>query len=179
MRKAYYFHGNIFKFLFKKNRCPWCDGLLSKKINHKIVNSKSQEADKYSELYGTIDGGHIVGNFDSDIRHHVFYCGTCDKEIEHKTLFSYEKTKKNISRLIDTANEKGIEMEVQYLDKEDNEIKKENKNFFSKVLISLVINESKIEKVCYIACKYPTYEQAIYFKKTSDFRDVREILKKG
>ena len=124
MRKAYYFHGNIIKFLFTKHHCPWCDSLLSKKMNHKIVNSKSVEAEKYSDLYDTIDGGYIIGNFESDIRHHVFYCETCDKEIEHKTLFSYEITKKHISRLIDTAIKKRIEMEVHYLDKDDNEIKK-------------------------------------------------------
>lgn len=147
-------------------------------MNHKIVNSKSKEAQNYSELYGTIDGGYIIGKFDSDIRHHVFYCGTCDKEIEHKTLFSYEKTKKNISRLVDIAKNKRIEMEVHYLDKDDNEIKKEDKDFFNKVIISIVVNETKMEKVCYIACKYPTYEQAMYFKKTEDLNDVKEILKK-
>lgn len=178
MRKAYYFHGNIIKFLFKKHYCPWCDNLLSKKLNHKIVNSNSKEAKKYERLYSSTDGGSIIGNFDSNIRHHLFYCGTCDKEIEHKTLFSYEKTKKKISKLINIAKNKSIEMEVYYLDKDDKEIKKGDKDFFDKVLISLVVNEKKIEKVCYIACKYPTYEEATYFKATEHFREVKDMLKK-
>lgn len=178
MRKAYYFHGNIIKFLFKKHYCPWCDSILSKKLNHKIVNSNSEEAKKYERLYSSTDGGSIIGTFDSDIRHHLFYCGTCDKEIEHKTLFSYEKTKKKISKLNNIAKNKSIEMEIYYLDKDDKEIKKEDRDFFNKVLISLVIDERKIEKVCYIACKYPTYEEATYFKATEHLRQVKNMLKK-
>lgn len=178
MRKAYYFHGNIIKFLFRKNYCPWCDSLLSKKIHHKIINSKSDESEKYSELYSTFDSGHILGNFDSDIRHHIFYCKICNKEIEHKTLFSYEKAKKKLSKLIETAKNKKIEFEVRYFDKDDHEIKKEDKVFFHKVLVSLVINKTKIEKVCYIACKYPIYEQYMYFKATKDFKEIKNILRR-
>lgn len=44
--------------------------------------------------------------------------------------------------------------------------------------MTLVIDNTKVEKVCYIACKYPTYEQATYFKATEDLRDVKEFLKK-
>jgi len=178
MRKSYYFHGNIIKFLFIKHYCPWCGNLLSKKPNHRMLNSNSEEAKKYESLYSSTDGGSIIGNFDSDIRHHLFYCGTCDKEIEHKTLFSYQRTKKDISKLINIAKNKSIEMEICYLDKDDKEIKKEDRVFFDKVLISLVVNEKKIEKLCYIACKYPTYEEATYFKATEHLSGVKDMLKR-
>lgn len=177
MRKAYYFHGNIIKFLFKKHYCPWCDDLLSKKMNHKIINSNSEETKKYERLYSSTDGGSIIGNFDSDIRHHVFYCDTCNREIEHKTLFSYKKTKKQITKLIKIAKINSIEMEVKYLDKDNKEIKKEDKEFFDKVLISLIINGKNIEKVCYIACKYLYYEQARYFKSTEHLKFVKSVLR--
>lgn len=178
MRKAYYFHGNIIKFLFKKHYCPWCDNLLSKKMNHKIINSNSEEVQKYERLYSSTDGGSIIGNFDSDIRHHIFYCDTCNREIEHKTLFSYQKTKKEISKLIKISKVNSIEMEVNYLDKDDKKIKKEDKKFFDKVLISLIVDQTKIEKACYVACKYPTYEQATYFIATSNLRNIKEMLKR-
>ena len=76
------------------------------------------------------------------------------------------------------AKNKSIEMGIYYLDKDDKEIKKEDRDFFNKVSISLVINEKKIEKICYIACKYRTYEEATYFKATEHLREVKDMLKK-
>lgn len=177
MKKAYYFHGNIIKFLFKKHYCPWCDNLLSKKLNHKIVNSNSEEAKKYKSLYSSTDGGSIIGNFDSDIRHHLFYCGSCDKEIEHKTLFSYEKVMAKISQIIELARSKNKDLHILYYDEYEKIVNLEDKIFFNKAVIAFKMNGSYVERVCFIALKNQNYEQAVYYKSTDHLKDIIKILR--
>lgn len=178
MRRAYYFNGNIIKFVFRKHHCPWCNTLLLKKLDHRIINSNSEEAKPYSSLFIGTDGVSLIGDFDTDIRHHIFHCSNCDKEIEHRTLFSYYKVKKIISKLRIKAKNKSILLKETYLDKADNEIGNEQREFFDKVLITLIISERIINKICFVADKYKKFEQATYFKSTGNLKEVKRILQR-
>jgi len=73
--------------------------LLALKNSHRIVNSKSEEAKKYRSLFEDSDGA-LIGNFNSDIIHKVFYCRKCNTEVESKTLFSYQKVIKSLEKLL-------------------------------------------------------------------------------
>ena len=103
MRKAYYFHGNPIRFYCKKHNCPICNRLLKIIMHHKIINSKSDEVEKYSSLFDYGEG-RLMGNFDCDIRHKIFYCAHCRLEIEKMTQFTYEDMLKKIKTFLMSQN---------------------------------------------------------------------------
>lgn len=113
MRKAYYFHGNPIRFYCKKHNCPICGRKLKIIMHHKIVNSKSDEVEKYYSLFNYGEG-RVIGNFDCDVRHKIFYCAKCNLEIEKKTVFTYEDMMKKINNIL-KFSKLNITVELKYL----------------------------------------------------------------
>lgn len=176
MRKAYYFHGNPIKFYLCRNYCPICNIVLTKKFSHKIINSKTEEAYEYASIFSDIDGGRLIGNFDSDIIHKVFYCNNCNLEIEQKTLFSYRNMERQILKIKKRANLKKYKFTEMYL---NNDIVIEKSNFIemNKVMIKLLKNETEFIEICFISQNRKIFEQAKYFKPTSGFNKIKKLIK--
>ena len=167
-RKCYYFYGNPIRFFFGNNRCPICNAKLTKRINHKIVNSYSEEADLYAHFFEDLNGDRLLKKFDCDIKHKVFFCGDCNLEIEKKTLFSYDKVKKQLDKLQKKADRKKTKLNIVYLYDSNSK----DQNFINIDMIAAKFSNKKgeFEKIIFLAKRRQKYEQAKYFEPTTDLK---------
>lgn len=179
MWKAYYFHGNPIRFYFKKHNCPICDRKLKIIMNHKIFNSKSTEANKYSDLFDCGDGS-LFGDFYCDISHKVFYCTQCKLEIEKKTLFTYEDMIKKINNILNLSKSNHI-IELKYLLDDGNLVLKvDNPLKIKKVIIYITkIEDNSIFIFTIFDSKYKeNYAEEKFFFQTKEYKKVIKTVKK-
>lgn len=167
-KKQYYFYGNPIKFFFGNNCCPLCDTKLKRKMHHKVINSYSEEADRYAHFFENLNGERLLKKFDCDIKHKVFYCGHCDLEIEKKTLYSYIKAKRQIEKLQKKADRRRTYLEIIYV--YDDLSKGKNFTNIDMIIAKFSNKRGNFEKIIYLAKKRQKYEQAKYFEPTKDLK---------
>ena len=137
-------------------------------MNHKIVNSYSEEADLYAHFFEDINGDRLSKKFDCDIKHKVFFCTHCNLEIEKKTLFSYNKVKKQLERLRKKAERKKTKLDIVYL--YDSDSKDQNFINIDTIIAKFSNQKGEFEKIIFLAEKRQKYEQAKYFEPTTDLK---------
>lgn len=167
-KKQYYFYGNPIKFFLFNHHCPICNTKLAKRMNHKLVNSYSEEADLYAHFFEDINGDRLSKKFDCDIKHKVFFCTHCNLEIEKKTLFSYNKVKKQLERLQKKAEHKKTKLDIVYL--YDSDSKDQNFINIDTIIAKFSNQKGEFEKIVFLAKKRQKYEQAKYFEPTTDLK---------
>lgn len=177
MSSAYYFHGNPIRFYFKEHNCPICNKKLKIKMHHKVINSKSKEIDKYYSLFEADDGGRLIGNFDCDVKHKLFYCDKCKVEIENKTLFSYEDMVKGIDK-ISKYSKSNYQLDIKYLlDNESIVLNVNNPLKIKNVSAIIIKNEIEYSFIIYDSKFKTDYAEEKYFVKTNEYKKLLKTIK--
>lgn len=176
MRKAYYFHGNPIRFYCKKHNCPICNRELKIIMHHKIINSKSDEVEKYSSLFDYGEG-RLMGNFDCDIRHKIFYCTQCRLEIEKKTLFTCEDMLIKIKNIQKTSKLHRT-IELKYLLDDGNIVLKTDNPLKIKKVIACLVDNGKNDIFTIFDSEYEkNYAEEKFYFQTKDYKKILKIIK--
>ena len=176
MRKAYYFHGNPIRFYCKKHNCPICNRQLKIIMHHKIINSKSDEVEKYSSLFDYGEG-RLLGNFDCDIRHKIFYCAHCRLEIEKKTQFTYEDMLKKIKNILNVSKLNHT-IGIKYLLDDGSLVLKTDNPLEIKKVIVFINNNEKNDIFTIFDSRYEKdYAEEKFYVQTKEYKKLLKIIK--
>ena len=176
MRKAYYFHGNPIRFYCKKHNCPICHRELKIIMHHKIVNSKSDEAEKFSSLF-EYGEGRLMGNFDCDIRHKIFYCTQCRLGIEKKTLFTYKDMIKKIKNILNISKFNHT-LELKYLLDDGNLVLTTDDPLkIKKVIVCISNNEKNSTYTIFDSGYEKNYAEEKFYFQTKEYKKLLKIIK--
>lgn len=144
-------------------------------MQHKIVHYPSSEADKFESLFETSEG-QLVGNFDCDILHKIFYCESCHVEIEQKTLFTYEDMMKKINKILYLNNQK-FKLDIMYLLDDDTLVINANNPLKIKETFVSINKLGKIYRYKIFKSDYKEYytEEKYFFQTLGYNKVIKEI----
>lgn len=173
--RVWYHYGNIFKVRFRKHFCHICQNQLIQRKHEKVVNSKSSEAKYYD--FSLLDTN-IIGN--CTFIHKVFYCSTCNEEIEVITQLSIEDNEKWMKKIHDQLIDflPLDRIHLVWIDTNNNIVEPTSNLYKIKKIVYLISlnNEERIEIICSSVDRKKYWERPYYLiKNNTVFKEINDL----